>query len=188
MFYRLIVNLYRSSDIFETVIDTCEEFRNKNLIEAREECFRKYQSYIDVLLESLDKAYINHKNTVENFNSFLYSEKETLECSPFYDSSGISISLIYNDEVSEETEFYVNGKKHIFKNYVGEITIHGIESTGIGSTIHKYLNSNQAKNIYINNLKLEKDIYDKNNFEIRNLNKEFNFLKTPIDFQQKNCL
>ena len=55
-------------------IEIDQKFEDKNPIIAREQAFEFYQSYIDVLLQSLDKVYVSHRQTKADLEGFLNSQ------------------------------------------------------------------------------------------------------------------
>ena len=168
MLYILRGDIYRKKGSDNEMVTFHKEFKNENLIIAREECFSSYQSYVDVFLQGIDKEYISHKQAEKNFKDFIYSNKETTKLGLPYIENGIGISISF---VTDETIEYQNENVIIYKE---EISIHGLENES----------GNDLKDIYLKNLKSELEIYKKNEFEIRGeINELVNIIKTPIDYK-----
>jgi hypothetical protein len=168
MLYILRGDIYRKKRNDNEMVIFYKEFKNENLIIAREECFSSYQSYVDVFLQGIDKEYISHKQAEKDFKEFIYSNKETTKLGLPYIENGIGISISF---VSDETIEYQNDNVTIYKE---EICIHGIENES----------GNDFKSIYLKNLKSELEIYKQNNFEIKEeINELVNIIKTPIDYK-----
>src|SRR5690606_22905734 len=101
-----------------------EKFESSNPILAREEAFRFYQNYIDVLLEGKNKKYYNDRDARDNLSSFI--------------DPGTSTKIKIGDELVEFNDAYGNGigvylvvdrpmQDNIFDDKVGdEFLIHGI--------------------------------------------------------------
>lgn len=170
MLYILRGDIYREKGIDNEMVTFYKEFRNENLIIAREECFSSYQSFIDVFLQGINKEYISHKQTEKDFNDFIYSNKKATKLGLPYIENGVGISISF---VSDETIEYQNENVTIYKE---EISIHGIENES----------GNDLKSIYLKNLKSELEIYKQNNFEIKEeINELVNIIKTPIDYKNE---
>jgi len=182
MLYILKGELYREKDNTTETVKIYKEFRNENLIVAREECFGSYQSYIDVFLQGIGKEYISHNQTVDDFRNFIYSNKKTSKLGlPYIElGMGISISFVPDDIIEYQNDkVKINGKTENLVIYKNEHTIHGLENEG----------DNEFKNIYLKNLKFELDFYKKNNLEIRNeLVGLANIIKTPIDHHHREFM
>jgi hypothetical protein len=170
MLYILRGEIYREKGKTDETVNIYEEFRNENLIVAREECFSSYQSYIDVLLQGVGKEYLSHKQAERDFKNFLYSNRKPTKLGLPYIENGIGIHISI---VTDETIEYQNDNVIIYKE---EFCIHGLENE----------DDNDLKSIYLKNLKIEIDFYKKNNFEIRNeLNGLAKIIKTPIDHHHR---
>jgi len=182
MLYIIRGELYREKGKNKETVKIYKEFRNDNLIIAREKCFSSYQSYIDVFLQGIGKEYHSHNQTVKDFRSFINSNKKTTKLGLPNIELGIGISISF---VSDDTIEYQNNKVKIDDKiesviiYKDEYTIHGLENDG----------DNDFKNIYLENLKFEIDFYTKNNFEIRNeLDGLAKVIKTPIDHHHREFM
>lgn len=175
MLYILRGEIYREKGKTQNTVKIYEEFRNDNLIEAREACFSAYQSYIDVFLQGIGEEYISHNHTVRCFKDFINSYQGPTKLGFPYDdvAMGISISFVPDDTIEYQNDnVMINGKKESVIIYKDEFTIHGLENEGE----HDY------KSIYLKHLKLELDFYKKNNLEIRNeLDGLAKIIQTPID-------
>lgn len=173
MLYILKGELYREKGKTNETVKIYKEFRNKNLIVAREECFSSYQSYIDVLLQGIGKECFSHKQAERDFKNFLYSNKKPTKLGLPYIENGIGISISF---VTDDTIEYQSENVIIYKE---EFCIHGLENE----------DDNDLKSIYLENLKFELEIYKKNNFEIRNeLSGLAKIIKTPIDHHDREFM
>jgi len=182
MLYILKGEIYREKGKTNDSVKIYEEFRNENLIEAREECFSCYQSYIDVFLQGIGKEYHSHNQTAKDFKNFIYSNKTTTKLGlPYVElGMGISISFVPDDTIEyQNNKVKIDGKIESVIIYKDEYAIHGLENDG----------ENDFKNIYLKNLKFEIDFYKKNNFEIRNeLDGLAKVIKTPIDYHHREFM
>ena len=171
MLYILEVDLYRKKNNINDFIEDYEEFRDDDLIKARNKCFSKYQSYIDVLLLSKNKEYKTHEKAKKDLRDFLYTDiKHNPIGLPVVETGvGISIIFIYDDTIE------VISKKRNITGYKEGITIHG-------------LNNEIAQNydeLYLKNLKFEYEFYISNGLYIpQNLvDNTHRIIKTPINFK-----
>lgn len=175
MLYILRGEIYREKGKTHETVNIYKEFRNENLIEAREACFSSYQSYIDVFLQGIGKEYLSHKQAARDFKNFINSYKGPTKLGFPYDdvAMGISISFVPDATIEYQNDnVIIDGKKESVIIYKDEFTIHGIENEG----------DNNFKSIYLKNLILELDFYKKNNLEIRNeLDGLAKIIQTPID-------
>jgi hypothetical protein len=73
-YYLLKGTLYRSKDNPHDLIEIHEVFKNDSPILARERAFEVYQNYIDVLLESKNLTYENHRDAVVSTKDFISIE------------------------------------------------------------------------------------------------------------------
>ncbi|WP_157418052.1 hypothetical protein [Aequorivita capsosiphonis] len=178
MLYILRGEIYREKGKTHETVKIYKEFRNDNLIEAREACFSAYQSYMDVFLQGLGKEYISHNQTLRYFKDFINSyQGQTKLGFPYNDlAMGISISFVPDDTIEYQNDnIIIDNKKESVVIYKDEFTIHGLENEG----------DNDFNSIYLRNLKLELEFYKKNNFEIRNeLDGLAKIIQTPIDHHQ----
>lgn len=74
-FYLVSGRMFRTIKNETNPIEVYEIFKDENPIIARENAFNYFQSYIDVLLESLGKEYVNHFETEKDLKPFLSSYK-----------------------------------------------------------------------------------------------------------------
>ena len=109
-------------------IESEEEFKNKSPIIAREEAFRYYQNYIDVLLQGKNKEYISDKDTRKNLKSFIDSGTSTIvkildsefELSDSY-GNGIGIFMVIDTPIADD----------MFEDKIeDDFIIHGIGNLG----------------------------------------------------------
>lgn len=150
-----------------------EKFESSNPILAREEAFRFYQNYIDVLLEGKNKKYYNDRDARENLNSFI--------------DSGTSTKIKIGDELVEFNDAYGNGigvyfvvdrpmQDNIFDDKVGdEFLIHGIG--------HSIWNDPQSS---MDSLNHEYDYYQHFGYEIKDYKREVNFYEYEIEEAEIN--
>ena len=73
--YLLQGTIFRNQDNFTDLIEINEIFQDMELISARERVFSKYQSYIDVFLESLEQVYKSHEQAQKRLIDFFDSKK-----------------------------------------------------------------------------------------------------------------
>ena len=76
--YLLKGTLYRDKAKHSNLIEIHEEFYDENLIVARMKAFCKYQSYIEVLLESRNIAAVSHEQSGHHMQYFIDSGKKQL--------------------------------------------------------------------------------------------------------------
>ena len=179
MLYILRGEIYRENDENFTMY---KEFRNDNLILAREACFNAYQSYIDVFLERIGKPYESHNQALSDLKNFINSGKEKTKLGlPFTDlGMGIGISFVSDDTIEyQNNHVKIGNKTEKVIIYKDEFAIHGIEYS-------KDINLNE---IYLKNLKFEIDFYKKNNLEIRNkLDGLAEIMETPINHDKNDFI
>mgnify|MGYP006266734907 FL=1 len=152
-----------------------EKFENSNPILAREEAFRFYQNYIDVLLEGKNKKYYNDRDARENLNSFI--DPET------------SPKIKIGDELVEFRDSYGNGigvyfvvdrpmQDDIFDDKIGdEFLIHGI-----GKSV---CNDPQSLKDSLNR---EFKYFQHFGYEIKDYKREVNFYEYDIEEAEINEL
>ena len=158
MFYIIRGEAYRSKDIAENSIVLYEEFRDENPIIAREKCFRFYQNYIDIFLDSKGKNYISHDQAEIDLQDFFNSVQEKYSVFEKFDANFgvcIQISFVFNDTV-------VHTLKSKIQIYEGEDVIHGMQKS-----------SEDLKEIYFKNLKSEYSIYQNYGYEMKNFSKGY---------------
>ena len=109
-------------------IESEKVFKNKLPITAREEAFRYYQSYIDVLLQGEGKEYLSDKEARRELKSFVESGKTRMieigetefEISDSY-GNGIGIFMVIDSPIADD----------IFQDKIeDEYLIHGIGNLG----------------------------------------------------------
>lgn len=182
MLYILKGEIYRKKEKTDETVKIYKEFRNDNLIIAREECFSSYQSYIDVFLEGIGKQYHSHNQAASDLKNFIDSGKKKTKLGlPYTDfGMGISISFVPYDTIEyQNNHVKIGNKTERVIIYKDEFTIHGLEySKGIN-----------LSDIYLKNLRIEIDFYKKNNLEIRNeLNGLAKVIETPIDHHKNEFI
>jgi hypothetical protein len=150
-----------------------EKFENSNPILAREEAFRFYQNYIDVLLEGKNKKYYNDRDARENLNSFI--------------DPGTSTKIKIGDELVEFKDSYGNGigvyfvvdrpmQHDIFDDKIGdEFLIHGI-----GQSVW-----NDPQSL-MDSLNHEFEYYQHFGYEIKDYKREVNFYEYDIEEAEIN--
>lgn len=179
MLYILKGEIYREQEQTIETVKVYKEFRNDNLILAREECFSSFQSYVDVFLQGIGKEYSTHEQAEMDIKTFISTHKTTTKSGlPYIENGmGLSISFVYNDDIEYHNKnVMVDNKYESVTIYKEEITIYGLENEG----------DNDIKSIYLKNLKFEFDFYKKNNFAIRNeLDSLINIIKTPNDYHRR---
>ena len=172
MLYILQGELYRNQDNFSKPIVIYKEFREKNILEARNKCFNSFQSYIDVFLDSLNLDYVNHTQTIIDIKDFLYSKKDRNKIGlPIVENGiGINISFVYDDEIEYKP------KNTDVKFYKGIKVIHGIENEKDVS----------LKEIYLKNLKFEFKKLSKLGiiFPKNIIDEKLRIIKTPYEFDK----
>ena len=150
-----------------------EKFESSNPILAREEAFRFYQNYIDVLLEGKNKKYYNDRDARDNLSSFI--------------DPGTSTKIKVGDELVEFNDAYGNGigvyfvvdrpmQDNIFDDKVGdEFLIHGIG--------HSIWNDPQS---LMDSLNHEYDYYQHFGYETKDYKREVNFYEYEIEEAEIN--
>ena len=181
IFYILRGEAYRSKGVTENTIKLYEEFRNNSPIIARENCFRFYQNYIDVFLDSKEKKCTSHEQAEIDLQDFFNSHQKKHSKWGEVDADFgicIQISFVFNDTITHTLR---NG----IKVYEGEEVIHGIHNR-----------KEDLKEIYFENLLFEYSLYKNMGYEVKNYRKDFdisdvfeekkieNILATPIDFEK----
>lgn len=189
-YYQVKGSLYRSKGNQEDLIEINEIFKNQEPILARERAFEVYQNYIDVLLESKNLTYEDHRKTIKATQDFI--SNEAVEISPFLSEifgsiendfdKGISIYLIFSDSKAFTT---LEGEL-IYEN---KILIHDLNSEIKG-----------LKDIMYRGLLQEFELYKKFDLSCKDYrmalacveknagNKYEYILKTPIHHQITHCL
>ena len=150
-----------------------EKFESSNPILAREEAFRFYQNYIDVLLEGKNKKYYNDRDARDYLSSFI--------------DPGTSTKIKIGDELVEFNDAYGNGigvylvvdrpmQDNIFDDKVGdEFLIHGIG--------HSIWNDPQS---LMDSLNHEYDYYQHFGYKTKDYKREVNFYEYDIEEAEIN--
>lgn len=74
-FYLLNGTIFSTPEDSSNLLEINEVFREESLIDARRKAFNKFQSYLDVFLESLGFAYTSYEDTVKKLNDFVDSHR-----------------------------------------------------------------------------------------------------------------
>ncbi|MGD9993960.1 MAG: hypothetical protein AB7S69_11725 [Salinivirgaceae bacterium] len=183
--YLLKGTIYRNDSDLDNLVEIEEIFKHDNLFEARKQVFNKYQSYVDVFLESIDSSYESFEQTVlelERFikssrQKFILNEPENGEIEIDFDK-GLFIYL-----VPDSSKISYTKERQII--YEDKILIHSF-CDNLGDDM-KYV-----YNGLINEYSFYKSIQIFENFELPkdalvHLRKEFrgvDILISPIDFQK----
>lgn len=72
-FYLLQGTIFRSQENLNDLIEINEVFYHENLINARQQAFQKFQSYLDVFLDSLGHPYQSYEDAIEILADFVNS-------------------------------------------------------------------------------------------------------------------
>lgn len=183
-FYQVKGSLYRNDSDNPDLVELNEVFKNDNPIKAREQAFDFYQNYIDVFLENLKKSYNNHEETLFWLRNFIKNKKESYQkigneliwqIDEDFDK-GLFIYLV----LDETDKFETLERETIYNN---KIQIHRLDYS-----------PNELYDDLYSNLKIEYELYEKNNFDWGNYKIEYDFdkskfitelkptLRTPIDY------
>ncbi|MEI8203614.1 MAG: hypothetical protein WCH34_11410 [Bacteroidota bacterium] len=183
-FYQVNGTVFRTKCNETNLIEIDEIFKDNNPILARERAFNCYQNYIDVFLESKEKAYKSHDETVVVLQDFFNSYKKG--------------TTIFGDEINNEIDvdydkrldiYLVMSDSKVVTNDLGENIfidkhlIHSISRQFTDIKIHLY-----------HGLRVELFYYDAFGYDYKNYKREFiisglfddplikSVLETPIDF------
>ena len=74
-FYLLQGTIFRTQEDLKNLIEINEVFSDESLIVARRNVFRKYQSYVDVFLDSIGSKYKSFSRAVQELQDFVNSYK-----------------------------------------------------------------------------------------------------------------
>lgn len=182
--YLLQGTVFRNQDNFTDLIEINEVFQHEELISARERAFSKYQSYIDVFLESIGQVYKSHEQTQTSLNDF-------------YDSKRMQFPL-KNPELGKVD---VDFDKGLFIYLVADssdifTTLEGRQIYSAKRLIHFIDGKTEGVNeLVLRELKLEFEFYKNNRFSIKDHkcdvcisglfeDKVIPILKTPVEFQK----
>lgn len=72
-FYLLQGTIFRTQENLNDLIEINEVFSNESLIVARRNAFRKYQSYVDVFLDSIGSKYKTYNDAIQKLQDFVNS-------------------------------------------------------------------------------------------------------------------
>ena len=134
--YHLKGTLYRTQDNLKDLVEIDEVFEDASPIVAREKAFSRYQSLIDVFLQSKDLEYQSHEQAEEKMTDFVDSYKKEyalgnpdLEIDVDFDK-GLYIYFITdpNDTFTTKEGVVTYNKKHLihyldnqFDSYHGDV-------------------------------------------------------------------
>jgi len=183
--YLLQGTLFRNQDDLTDLIEINEEFQNMSLIESRKRAFSKFQSYVDVLLESQSLIYESHEQAEKDLNVF-YSPINIK-----YSSNNPGLIQIDKDFDKGLFLYLVTDPTDIFT------TLEGEQIYNKKHLIH-FINGkfDTFKGLVFNALQTELDFYKRNRISIKGHKcgiyiwrlfknvKIIPILKTPIDFQK----
>ena len=185
-FYLVRGTLYRNNSDNPDLIEVDKAFKDDNPILARERAFEFYQNYIDVFLENLGKPYTNHEETLFCLRSFIKNQKESYQkignemmwqIDEDFDK-GLFVYLVFDEDEKFET---LEGET-IYNN---KIQIHRLD----------YSPDELYDDLY-SNLKTEFELYEKQNFDIKNYKIDYDIdkskfitelkptLRTPINYEK----
>jgi len=71
--YHLKGTLFQSSNEERSLLEINEVFQHADILQARKNAHRKFQSYVDVLLESLGFTYVNDEQALQDLHRFMKS-------------------------------------------------------------------------------------------------------------------
>ena len=180
--YLLKGTIFRKHDNFTDLIEINEVFKDAELILARERAFSKYQSYIDVFLESVAQVYVSHEQTKRRLNDF-------------FDSKRMQFPL-RNPELGKVD---VDFDKGLFIYLVTDssdifTTLEGRQIYNAKHLVHFIDGKTESLNeLVLKELKLEFEFYESNGFSIKDHkciicisglfeDKAIPILKTPFEF------
>ena len=180
--YLLQGTIFRNQDNLTDLIEINEVFQDDSLIEARKRAFSKYQSYIDVFLESLGLVYESHEQTKRRLNHF-------------FDSKRMQFPL-RNPELGKVV---VDFDKGLFIYLVTDssdifTTLEGRQIYNAKHLVHFIYGKTESLNeLVLKELKLEFEFYESNGFSIKDHkciicisglfeDKAIPILKTPFEF------
>lgn len=74
-FYLLQGTIFRTQENLNDLIEIDEVFYAENLINARQKAFQRFQSYLDVFLDSIGHPYQSYEDAIETLADFVNSYK-----------------------------------------------------------------------------------------------------------------
>jgi hypothetical protein len=185
-FYQVKGSLYRNDSENLNLVEVNQFFRNDNPILARESAFEFYQNYIDVFLENLGKSYNNHEETLFWLRNFIKNKNES------YQKIGNEIMWQIDEDFDKGLFVYlVLDEADKFETMEGEtvynnkIQIHRLDYS-----------PNELYDDLYSNLKTEFELYEKQNFDMKNYKIDYDFdkskfitelkptLRTPIEYKK----
>jgi hypothetical protein len=178
---------YHNKDNVE-FIEKNQEFKNESPIIARQEAFRFYQNWLDVLLTGIDSEYIDDMQARDKLKSYLKPSEELKlrfddEEIVLSNAQSIGIGIYHVIDIPTAPIW----KDDTLNDHVGDTNlIHGIGNSGEYNDPPNcaYMLENEFE-YYINNdydylqFKTEAQCFDWRNQEVI----EFSFLKTPFDWE-----
>jgi len=183
--YLIQGTLFRYQDDLTDLIEINEEFQDLSLIDSRKRAFGKFQSYVDVLLESQGLKYESYEQAVRDLNVFFTPVNLN---TPMNDPD---INQIDRDFDKGLFLYLVTDPTDIFT------TLEGEQIYNKKHLIH-FINCKfeTFSELVFNALQLELDFYNRNRISIKGhkcgiyISRLFEdvkiipILKTPIDFQK----
>lgn len=183
-FYQIRGTLFRSPQSKYNLVEIDKVFKNKSPIIAREKVFKYYQNYVDVLLESKGRAFINHEKAVDDLQDFVNSyQHETVDAHK---------GDIINADFDKGLYIYlIHGDSRTFKTVKGEVVYEN------KMLIHYFNNKlSDFRGFVFKSLQKEYQLYCENGFNVNDRLMKFNIsgnmklpiykevLTTPIDFNK----
>ena len=183
--YLLNGTIFRTQENLTDLIEINEVFQDKNPIVAREKVFSKYQSYVDIFLESQGLEYESYEQAEKNLSDFIDSYKlEFVMNNPDLGQVDIDFDKgLFIYLVTDPTDIFTTKEGEIIYNK--KHLIHFINN--------QFTN---LKDATFNALCKEFEFYKINGYDIKNYKCEVDIsglfedekiistLKTPIDFQK----
>ena len=184
-YYLLQGTLFRSQSNLNDLIEIHEVFQDENLIAARERVFNKYQSYVDVFLESRGMVYESYELAEKELSIFIDSYRK------HYALNNPDLGPVDLDFDKGLFIYLVTDSTDVFLTYEGE------KIYNKKHLVHSIItNSEFIKEFVFKGLQAECAFYKSNGFSIKAYNceieipglygdkKSVSILKTPIDFQK----
>ena len=152
IYYKVEGTLYRTKGKETNLVKVDETFEDVSPIVAREKAFSYYQSYIDVLLDSVGKKYVSHEKTVEELADFFASGRKHKLLPDLVNMDGISLSI-----------YMVKKTPVAFQNALGETDYQN------KWRIHYIDNQSEDWSAYIfKSLMYEYSVFKKNGYDCKN--------------------
>jgi hypothetical protein len=115
MIYHLKGTLIRKKGQECDYIEVNELFKDINPLVAREKAFSKFQSYLEVFLDSIGKRYVTYEQAVVDLQDFVNSYKRTVLKTP----NGI-ITVLHTDFDKGLCLYFVEDENDTFVTLEGE--------------------------------------------------------------------